>query len=119
MEQPSPSASRRDKSATYNSMQKLEEDSAPLGSHSSCHLRHFLAPYPTIEMMNRRTCEESDTPRKIRYFTSLIIKLDGDIGTKELVLRKGFLCGEPTDIYGTPARDRLAQTSSQPRGRST
>lgn len=54
--------------------------------------------YPTIETLNRKANEKADAERKIRYFRKLIIRLDGDIGDRELTLRERCLHSEPDDL---------------------
>ena len=58
---------------------------------------HRYVRYPSISTISRKAAAGTDVRQKIRYFRKLIIRLVGDIGERELLLRELRLDGEAED----------------------
>jgi hypothetical protein len=74
----------------------MEQESLPADAGEQPPEHRYLR-YPSISTINRRVAAGTDVRQKIRYFRKLIIRLDGDIGERELLLRELRLDGEPED----------------------
>jgi excisionase family DNA binding protein len=74
----------------------MEQESLPADTgEQQCEHRYLR--YPSISTISRKVTAGTDVRQKIRYFRKLIIRLDGDIGERELLLRELRLDGEPED----------------------
>jgi len=74
----------------------MEQESLPADAGEQQPEHRYLR-YPSISTINRKVAARTDARQKIRYFRKLIIRLDGDIGERELHLRELRLDGEPED----------------------
>ena len=56
--------------------------------------------YPSVATLNRRTAEQKDVGEKRRYFQSLLVKLDGEIGDQRQTFNELMQAGELVDPEG-------------------
>jgi excisionase family DNA binding protein len=99
MDIPAPSAAREAFRDTDRFMHPgpQHSPSPPRGEAERASHRHSLS-YLSVPTLNRKAFESSDLVRKVRYLRKLIIRLDGDIGDRELDLRERTLDGTPNDL---------------------
>ena len=99
MDTPGTSAAREPFRHTDRFMHPGPQDSTSRperGTESALH-GHSLS-YPSVPTLNRKAFAGSDPVRKVCYLRELIIRLDGDIGDRELDLCERTLDAMPDDL---------------------
>jgi hypothetical protein len=79
----------------------MEQESLPADACEQ-QLQHRYLRYPSISTINRKGATRTDVRQKIRHFRKLIIRLDGNIGGRQLLLREIRLDGE---LQNAPRRE--------------